>query len=164
MSIHPGSTDKALLDFEAKDSSLSLQDGEPAEETVEIAERSGFLWKITHKLAKLGVEEQGIERFSPDNRQHKQTYSLFTLWLTANCTICTISLGTLGVGPLGLGFRDAVMAIVFFNLLACVPPALMSVWGCRTGMRQLALSRYFFGYYTNSVPIILNALSAIGSR
>lgn len=147
-----------------------------------VASRTGGLWNLTHKLAQYGVEEQGIERFDENQRNHKQVYTLFTMWFTTNCTISTMSLGTLGASIWYLGawalvldisriapltsrpfpFQASKMlsspssssiSLAVFQQPSCpVSPSRLrilarsyvrrpAVLGCRTGMRQLAMSR-----------------------
>lgn len=60
-------------------------------------------------------------------------------------TISTFSLGTLGPAIFELGLRDSVLVIIFFNLLSTIPVAYFSVFGARTGLRQMVFSRYSFG-------------------
>jgi purine-cytosine permease-like protein len=51
--------------------------------------------------------------------------------------------GTLGYG---LGLRDASLVIIFFSLIAYIPPAFMGTLGPGTGLRQMIQARYAFGY------------------
>lgn len=60
-------------------------------------------------------------------------------------TISTFSLGTLAIGVFHLGLRDAILTIVFFNLLSTIPVSYFSIFGARTGLRQMVFSRYSFG-------------------
>ena len=59
----------------------------------------------------------------------------------------TFALGALSVPVFGLGFRDAALTIVFVNMLAVMPVAFFSTFGPLFGLRQMVLSRFFFGYY-----------------
>jgi purine-cytosine permease-like protein len=67
------------------------------------------------------------------------------MWMAANMTISTFSLGTLGPVVFYLGLRDAILTIIFFNLLSTLPVAYFSTFGARTGLRQMVFSRYSFG-------------------
>src|ERR1700733_6523754 len=67
------------------------------------------------------------------------------MWMAANMTISTFSLGTLAIGVFHLGLRDAILTIVFFNLLSTIPVSYFSIFGARTGLRQMVFSRYSFG-------------------
>ncbi|KAJ3806385.1 permease for cytosine/purines, uracil, thiamine, allantoin-domain-containing protein [Lentinula aff. lateritia] len=140
-----------LDDVHGSSSSEGLSDDVP---------RSKFakLWAIVEFLDKYGVEARGIERVPSD--QH--SLSAFWMWLAANMTIVTFSLGCLGGPVFSLSFKDAALTIIFFNLLCNLPVAYFSTWGPKLGLRQLTLSKFSFGYFTSQVPIILNCIACVG--
>ncbi|KAJ3846860.1 permease for cytosine/purines, uracil, thiamine, allantoin-domain-containing protein [Lentinula lateritia] len=140
-----------LDDVHGSSSSEGLSDDVP---------RSKFakLWAIVEFLDKYGVEARGIERVPSD--QHP--LSAFWMWLAANMTIVTFSLGCLGGPVFSLSFKDAALTIIFFNLLCNLPVAYFSTWGPKLGLRQLTLSKFSFGYFTSQVPIILNCIACVG--
>lgn len=50
------------------------------------------------------------------------------------------------LGPAyGLGLRDCALVILFFTLVTTIPPAYLSTWGPKTGMRQMIQGRFSFG-------------------
>jgi purine-cytosine permease-like protein len=61
-----------------------------------------------------------------------------------------------------MGVKDAFLTIVFTNLAANLIVAYFSTFGPKTGMRQLTLTRFSFGYYVCMIPALLNALACIG--
>ncbi|GAA5991671.1 hypothetical protein JCM10908_001086 [Rhodotorula pacifica] len=122
----------------------------------------GWLWKVSKKLDSYGVEVRGVERVPEDERHHARYFDSGTLWMSANMTISTFSLGTLGNSVFELQATDACLVILFFNLLCCLPVALFSCWGKSTGLRQMMLGRFSFGPYAIWFPIALNALACIG--
>lgn len=77
-------------------------------------------------------------------------------------TISTFSLGTLGHSIWYMGVKDSFLTIIFANLLCNIPVAYFSTFGPKSGMRQLTLTRFSFGYYTVMIPVLLNALACIG--
>ena len=120
------------------------------------------LWKIVDRLD--GVESRGIERVLPNERNHTQRLSdCMWMWLAANTTTSTFSLGTLGASVFDLDFRPAVLTIIFFNLFCTIPVAYFSTFGPKLGLRQLTLSRFSFSlYFPNCFPIILNSIACVG--
>lgn len=70
-----------------------------------------------------------------------------TQWLSANMNVSTFALGALAVTVFQLGFVDALLTIVFITMLGITPVAFFATFGPRYGLRQMVLSRYFFGYY-----------------
>jgi purine-cytosine permease-like protein len=76
-----------------------------------------------------GIEVHGIERVSPDKRFHVRIFDNFTLWLSANLVISTVSVGAIAHPFLNLGFWDSFIAIVLFNALGLLPVAFFSTLG-----------------------------------
>jgi Permease for cytosine/purines, uracil, thiamine, allantoin len=68
-------------------------------------------------------------------------------WLAANMNVSTFALGALAVPVFGLGFVDALLTIFFINLLGVLPVCFFCTFGPKFGLRQIILSRFFFGYY-----------------
>ncbi|KAJ3859964.1 permease for cytosine/purines, uracil, thiamine, allantoin-domain-containing protein [Lentinula novae-zelandiae] len=144
-----------LFDVEKSSSYERLSDDVP---------RSKFakLWAIVEFLDKYGVEARGIERVPPDQRTQTSPLAPFWMWLAANMTISTFSIGCLGNSIFYLGLKDAALTIIFFNLLCTLPVAYFSTWGAKLGLRQLTLSKFSFGYFTSQFPIILNCIACVG--
>ena len=61
--------------------------------------------------------------------------------------VSSFAIGALAVPVFDLGFVDALLAIFFINCLAITPVAFFSTFGPRFGLRQMVLSRFFFGFY-----------------
>ncbi|KAH8924210.1 hypothetical protein BT69DRAFT_1261642 [Atractiella rhizophila] len=120
------------------------------------------LWDLVQRFDRWGLETSGIERKLPSERTQKHLYDSFTMWFAANCTVSTFSLGTLGASVFGLDLRPAILTILFFNLLSTLPVALFSTFGPKLGLRQMTLSRFSFGYWTNYIPVVLNLIACIG--
>lgn len=68
-------------------------------------------------------------------------------WLAANMVVSSFAIGALAVPVFQLGFVDALLTILFINLLGITPVCFFSTFGPRYGLRQMVLSRYFFGFY-----------------
>ena len=104
-----------------------------------------------HKLQRLatrfGVEARGIERVPEDERTDKSTFKVGTMWCAANMVVSSFAIGVLAVPVFALGFVDSVLTIFFINLLGVMPVCFFSTMGPKFGMRQMILSRFYFGYY-----------------
>lgn len=61
-----------------------------------------------------------------------------------------------------MGVKDSFLTIIFANLFGNLIVAYFSTFGPKTGLRQLTLTRFSFGYYTVMIPVLLNALACIG--
>jgi purine-cytosine permease-like protein len=61
--------------------------------------------------------------------------------------VSSFAVGALATPVFFLGFVDSILAILFFNILGILPVAFFSTFGPVFGLRQMVLSRFFFGYY-----------------
>ena len=109
-----------------------------------------------------GVETHGIERVSPKVRVHTRIRDNFTMWLSANLVLSTVSLGGLALPVFGLGFWDSVGVIVIFNALGVLPVAFFSTLGPRLGLRQMTISRFSFGWVGAAIMAVFNVAACLG--
>lgn len=113
---HPSHPISTVVELEA------LDDGVPRTKGI-----FAKMWAVVQALDKFGVEARGIERVPPEDRPQQNVWDCFTMWCAANTTISTFSLGTLGASIFELGFRDAALSIIFFNLLSTIPVVSLSL-------------------------------------
>jgi NCS1 nucleoside transporter family len=76
--------------------------------------------------------------------------------------VSSFAIGVISVPVFYLGFIDAVLTVFFINALGTIPVAFFSTFGPRFGMRQMILSRFFFGYYGVKVIAVFNCLACLG--
>ena len=115
---------------------------------------------VAYRERVLAVEPHGIEPIAGRER-HGRVRSLFTLWWSANMGLPVWLVGALAVA-FGLGFPDAVAAILVGNLVGCALLGLAASMGPATGMPQLPFSRRSFGARAVYLPALLNWVSASG--
>ncbi|KAK1529852.1 purine-cytosine permease FCY21 [Colletotrichum paranaense] len=108
------------------------------------------------------AETQGVAPVPIEERSDRDTFKLFMLWLTANCT--TLPLATVRQTDeyhqydhwhirnpkLGLDPTVVTVVIVLSTLLFILPVAWMGMMGPKTGMSQMVQTRYYFWYYSIS--------------
>ncbi|KAK3329437.1 purine-cytosine permease [Apodospora peruviana] len=111
---------------------------------------------------RFGVEERGIERVPSDERTDSGLSKIGTMWLSANMVVSTFAVGAISVTIFGLGFVDAALTLLFINLLGILPVCFFSTFGPRFGLRQMVLSRFYFGYYGVKVAAALNVVICLG--
>ncbi|TVY24049.1 Purine-cytosine permease [Lachnellula hyalina] len=100
----------------------------------------------TQRLAgKFGVEQRGIERVPSDERSDAGMSQIGTLWLSANMVVSSFAIGALAYPVFYLGFIDTILIIFFVNLMGILPVCFFSTFGPRFGLRQMVLSRFYFG-------------------
>ena len=83
-------------------------------------------------------------------------------WLSANMVVSSFAIGTLAVTAFDLGFVDALLTIFFINILGIFPVCFFSTFGPRFGLRQMVLSRFYFGYYGVKLIAVFNVLACVG--
>ena len=105
------------------------------------------------------VEEGGIEAI-PASRRHGSPWQLLSTWTAPNLEFATIFVGVIAVAFFGLGFWQAVAALVLGTVLGAVSQGVLSTWGPREGLAQLVLSRTAFGTRGNILPAALNTVMA----
>ncbi|KAK0748066.1 permease for cytosine/purines, uracil, thiamine, allantoin-domain-containing protein [Apiosordaria backusii] len=74
----------------------------------------------------------------------------------------TFAMGAVAVPIFGLGFLDAALVIVLANLLGVLPVCFFATFGPKFGLRQIVLSRFFFGYYAVKILAICQILTCLG--
>ncbi|KAF4630300.1 hypothetical protein G7Y89_g7840 [Cudoniella acicularis] len=117
----------------------------------------------TQRLAgSLGVEQRGIERVPSDERTDAGMSQIGTLWLSANMVVSSFAIGALAYPVFYLGFIDTILIIFFVNLIGITPVCFFSTFGPRFGLRQMVLSRFYFGWYGVKVIAVFNILACLG--
>jgi purine-cytosine permease-like protein len=71
--------------------------------------------------------------------------------------VSSFAIGALAVTVFQLGFIDSLLTIFFINCLGITPVAFFSTFGPRFGLRQMVLSRYFFGFHGVKISEWLHA-------
>lgn len=139
---------------------------------VELSEGHGIFSRIQRYVGSIGVEKRGIERV-PDTMEERTDTSMSKVstmvstrlrhlqslpsngltaffsfqFASSAMAVACFAVGTLSQPVFGLGFVDAMLVILFFNILGVIPTAFFSTFGPVFGLRQLVLSRFFFGWY-----------------
>ena len=107
----------------------------------------------------IAVEPGGAE-FIPLNERHGRPIQLFWTWTSPNMEFATIFVGVLAIAVFGLGFWEAVLALVLGSLIGGITQGILSMRGPEYGVPQMVLSRLGFGYWGNALPAGLNSVTA----
>ncbi len=135
--------EKPTFTNEADSGDFVPDEGAVAAETFVIGDS---LYAKTQRLAgKFGVEQRGIERVPSDERSTAPISQVGTMWFSANLVVSSFAIGALAYPVFYLGFIDTILIIFFVNLLGVLPVSFFSTFGPRFGLRQMVLSRFFFG-------------------
>lgn len=76
--------------------------------------------------------------------------------------VSSFAIGLLAQKLFFLGFVDAILVCLFFNLIGVVPACFFSTFGPRFGLRQMVLSRFWFGWWGVKLIAFFNVLACIG--
>ncbi|KAI0158117.1 permease for cytosine/purines, uracil, thiamine, allantoin-domain-containing protein [Xylariaceae sp. FL1272] len=113
---------------------------------------------------KLGVESEAIERKRPEDKRpvpwHEQL-SMALLWASGTMNTSCFATGFLG-WEFGLSLKQAILISVFASILGGAVTGFAATFGAVTGLRQISVSRYAFGWWPNKIVAFLNAVVQIG--
>lgn len=105
------------------------------------------------------VEPGGIEAI-PLAARHGSPWQLLATWTAPNLEFATVFVGVIAVAFFGLGFPQAMLALILGNALGGLTQGLLSSWGPRDGVAQMVLGRVAFGTRGNILPAGLNTVMA----
>lgn len=126
---------------------LPLNPKESATRSSSLEEGNAWYARAHRFTSRFGVETRGIERVPNDERSNAGMSQIGTLWLSANMVVSTFALGALSYPVFYLGFVDTLLIILFVNIIGILPVCFFSTFGPRFGLRQMVLSRFYFGWY-----------------
>ncbi|VVT45930.1 uncharacterized protein SAPINGB_P000962 [Magnusiomyces paraingens] len=121
-----------------------------------------FVGKFNKFMNSMNAEVRGIERIPEEEQTDVSMWNTASMFFGCNMVVATVSLGCLGITVFGLDFWSAFLTIVFFNLLGTLSVAFFSTFGPHFGLRQMVLSRFWFGAYTVKIPAFINLVACVG--
>ena len=113
---------------------------------------------------KLGVESEAIDRKLPEERQPMTWRSQLTmalLWASGTMNLSCMATGFLG-WEFGLSLKQSILCVIFASLLGGAVSGFCATLGAATGLRQISIGRYSFGWYPNKIVAALNVIQQIG--
>ncbi len=112
--------------------------------------------------AVLEVEERGIQRVPDDERTDQTPVQTGILWFTVNFVLSSVTTGALAIPAFRLGLWDSLLAVVLWNAIGIIPVALFCSWGPFTGLRQMVIARYSFGWDGAKLIALFNVAACLG--
>jgi len=76
--------------------------------------------------------------------------------------VSSFAIGVLAISAFDLGFVDAILVCLFFNLIGIMSVCFFSTFGPLFGLRQMVLSRFWFGWYGVKLIAVFNVLACVG--
>lgn len=135
---------------------------------VHVTQDNGILSKLRLFEAtldrKLGIESQAIDRKLPEDKSHvpwHQQLSMALLWASGTLNTSCFATGFLG-HEFGLSLGQAVVITIFASILGSAVTGFTATFGAATGLRQISVSRYSFGWWPNKIVAALNTITQIG--
>ena len=110
----------------------------------------------------LEVEQRGIQRVTEEERTNQTALQTGILWFTVNFVLSAVTTGALAIPVFGLGLWDSIAAILIFNAVGIIPVATFCTFGPLTGLRQMVIARFAFGWDGAKVTAIFNIAACIG--
>ncbi|EDO17810.1 hypothetical protein Kpol_541p53 [Vanderwaltozyma polyspora DSM 70294] len=105
--------------------------------------------KLSNKLDSLGVESNGIDRVSPDERgsRGRQLLHVSGLWLSATGGLSSMSTFLLGPLLFELTLKQSLISGLISMFIGCLVAAYCSIMGPQSGCRQMVTARFLFGWW-----------------
>src|SRR5437588_6585803 len=110
----------------------------------------------------LEIEQRGIQRVAEEERTDQTATQTGILWCTVNFVLSAVTTGALAIPAFGLGLWDSIIAIILFNAIGILPVALFCTLGPQTGLRQMVIARFAFGWDAAKLTALFNIAACIG--
>ncbi|CAG7980675.1 unnamed protein product [Penicillium olsonii] len=110
---------------------------------------------------KLGIESHSLDRVHPEDRHPPSDVVMAFMWASATMNISCFSTGFLGK-QFGLSLGQTIPIVMFATLLGAMVTGWCATMGPGTGLRQVAIARFSFGYYPSSIIALLNVIEQLG--
>ncbi|KAL7911872.1 permease for cytosine/purines, uracil, thiamine, allantoin domain-containing protein [Trichoderma velutinum] len=162
--------DKALDDMVHYDGSLEAGGGESTVMDVLTSSdlEPGFLAALRRFEARmdkaLGIESHAIDRKPADQKRPVKWHEELTMtliWASGTMNISCFSTGFLS-WEFGLSFKQSLLIIIFACFTGGAVSAYCATFGAATGLRQISISRFSFGWYPNKPIALLNGIEQLG--
>lgn len=123
------------------------------------------LRRLEAKLdAKLGIESEAIVRKLPEEKRpvpwHEQL-TMALLWASGTMNTSCFATGFLG-WEFGLSLKQSILITIFASILGGAVTGFSATFGAATGLRQISISRYSFGWWPNKIIAALNTIVQVG--
>ncbi|KAJ5917276.1 nucleoside transporter [Penicillium verhagenii] len=146
----------------------SSLEGNSTDNNVTPAHETGFLAKIRAFEARmdkrLGLESEAITRKRPEDKRPVhwvEELSMALLWASGTLNVSCFATGFLG-WEFGLTLKQSILITIFVSLLAASLSGFCATFGAATGLRQISVSRYSFGWWPNKLVALLNGIQQLG--
>ncbi|KAH8691666.1 permease for cytosine/purines, uracil, thiamine, allantoin-domain-containing protein [Talaromyces proteolyticus] len=153
---------KAALDSSSNDEAQPPHRDVAYEQTTSVL---GRLRALEHSMdQKFHIESEAIDRKRPEDKRNvswTEQLSMALLWASGTMNISCFATGFLG-WEFGLSLRQSIVITIFASLLGASITGFCATFGAATGLRQISVSRYSFGWWPNKLIALLNSIQQMG--
>jgi NCS1 nucleoside transporter family len=113
---------------------------------------------------KLGIESEAINRKRPEDKKPvpwTEQLTMALLWASGTMNTSCFATGFLGA-EFGLSLKQAILVTIFASILGGAITGYCATFGAATGLRQISVSRYSFGWWPNKLVALLNSIQQMG--
>ncbi|KAF2149133.1 NCS1 family nucleobase:cation symporter-1 [Myriangium duriaei CBS 260.36] len=135
----------------------------------QVVQDNGILSKLrrleARMDARLGIESEAITRKRPEDKKPVRWYetlTMFSLWASGTMNTSCFATGFIGVVDFGLNLRQTIGLVIAGTFLGSALTGYAATFGARTGLRQISVSRYAFGWWPNKIIALLNTIVQLG--
>lgn len=114
--------------------------------------------------ARLGIESEAIIRKRAEEKKDvswTEELNMALLWASGTMNTSCFATGFLG-WEFGLSLKQTILITIFSSILGGTVTAYCATFGPATGLRQMSVSRYSFGWWPNKVVALLNCIQQMG--
>jgi NCS1 nucleoside transporter family len=154
--------EKAALDVSSNDEPILTYND------VVVSQDDGVLSKLrnleTRLDRKLGLESEAINRKRPEDKKEvpwTEELTMAFLWASGTMNTSCFATGFLG-NELGLSLKQSIVITIFASILGGALTGYCATFGAATGLRQISVSRYSFGWWPNKLIALLNSIQQMG--
>lgn len=115
---------------------------------------------------KFGIESQGPARVlseerDPSYNNWSNQAVMALMWASATMNLSCFTTGFLGL-EFGLDLKQSILIVIFGTFLGSALTAWCATMGPGTGLRQVSISRYSFGWWPSKIIAALNVIEQLG--
>jgi purine-cytosine permease-like protein len=134
------------------------------------ASKRGILGKLRHYENaldhKFGIEAHGPARIHPEDRdpaynKWSNQAIMALMWASGTMNLSCFTTGFLG-WEFGLSLTQTILITIFGSLLGSAVTGWCATMGPGTGLRQVSISRYSFGWWPSKIVAALNVIEQLG--
>lgn len=147
---------------------LDVDSSDKADQGAAGSTSSGILAQLRNLEARMdarfGIESEAIVRKRAEDKKDvpwTEELTMALLWASGTMNTSCFATGFLG-WQFGLSLKQTILITIFASILGGIVTGYCATFGAATGLRQMSVSRYSFGWWPNKLIAILNCIQQMG--